>query len=198
MEAVDRGDYCRFAPYQDSPQSIGFGVTISAPHMHGYALDYLAEYLQPGMTALDVGSGSGYLTACMAELVGPNGKAVGIDHIEELVAQSKLNVEKSHPDWCKEDGRVVLVTGDGRLGYPALAPYDCIHVGAASSKKPTELIEQLKKPGRLFVPVGTFEQHIMLYDKRADGTVEEKRIMGVQYVPLTDASKQRGHDHSYY
>ena len=70
MSAVDRGDYSAATPYQDSPQSIGCGVTISAPHMHAYALELLREQLAPGATALDVGSGSGYLTACFAKMVG--------------------------------------------------------------------------------------------------------------------------------
>ncbi|ORX59603.1 pcmt1 protein [Hesseltinella vesiculosa] len=196
MLAIDRGDYTMHFPYEDGPQTIGYGVTISAPHMHGYALEYLQDYLKPGMRGLDVGSGSGYLTACMAEMIGPTGNVVGIDHIEELVAQSRVNVSKQHADWCN-NGRVELVVGDGRLGYPAQAPYDCIHVGAASDQKPLALIDQLKQPGRLFVPVGTYSQHIMVYDKADDGTVTEKKVMGVRYVPLTDAGKQRGADHSY-
>ncbi|CAO3621609.1 unnamed protein product [Cunninghamella echinulata] len=196
MSAIDRKDYCEYSPYQDSPQTIGYGVTISAPHMHAYALEQLEKFLQPGMKALDVGSGSGYLTACMAEMVGPNGRAIGIEHISELVDYSIKNVRKRHSDWI-DSGRIKFVVGDGRLGYTEDAKYDCIHVGAASPKKPTELIEQLKAPGRLFVPVGQYQQNIIVYDKKEDGTVEEQKIMGVIYVPLTDADKQRGTNHSY-
>jgi protein-L-isoaspartate(D-aspartate) O-methyltransferase len=68
MMAIDRGKYVRDEPYQDAPQTIGYGATISAPHMHAYALQSLEQFLQPGMRALDVGSGSGYLTACFAEM----------------------------------------------------------------------------------------------------------------------------------
>lgn len=73
MLAVDRSNYCKNNPYLDSPQSIGYGVTISAPHMHAHALELLRDQLINGTRALDVGSGSGYLTACMASLMGPTG-----------------------------------------------------------------------------------------------------------------------------
>ncbi|KAJ2816787.1 hypothetical protein IWW50_006377 [Coemansia erecta] len=189
MRAVDRGHFTKHGAYEDAPQYIGYGATISAPHMHGYALDNLQEYLQPGMRALDVGSGSGYLTACMAEMVGANGLVVGIDHIPELVEESQRALDRHYSEWV-QSGRIKVLTGDGRKGYPDDAPYDSIHVGAASSHKPSELIAQLKAPGRLFVPVGSFSQNIIVYDKDRDGAVNERKIMGVRYVPLTDPEKQ--------
>lgn len=73
MTTIDRGNYCKNNPYMDAPQRIGYGVTISAPHMHAHALELLREHLVPGERALDVGSGSGYLTACMAVMLGENG-----------------------------------------------------------------------------------------------------------------------------
>merc|ERR1712233_115530 len=69
MLAVDRGNYVANSPYQDAPQRIGYNITISAPHMHGHALELLRDHLKPGCSALDVGSGSGYLTACMAVMI---------------------------------------------------------------------------------------------------------------------------------
>ncbi|KAI9477599.1 hypothetical protein LPJ78_000052 [Coemansia sp. RSA 989] len=189
MHAVDRAHFSKHSPYEDSPQYIGYGATISAPHMHGYALESLQEYLQPGMKALDVGSGSGYLTACMAAMVGEHGHVVGIDHIPELVAYSQRALDQHYSAWT-QSGRIKVVAGDGRKGYPGDAPYDCIHVGAASSQKPTELISQLKSPGRLFVPVGSVSQNITVYDKDSNGNVKEHQIMGVMYVPLTDPEKQ--------
>lgn len=71
MRQIDRGRYTKSGTYSyaDSPQTIGYAVTISAPHMHVHALEVLKNHLQPGMKALDVGSGSGYLTACMAMMV---------------------------------------------------------------------------------------------------------------------------------
>lgn len=73
MLAVDRGHYSKVSPYMDAPQGIGYGVTISAPHMHAHALELLKEKLENGTRALDVGSGSGYLTACMALMMGEKG-----------------------------------------------------------------------------------------------------------------------------
>ncbi|KAL1917750.1 uncharacterized protein VTP21DRAFT_3584 [Calcarisporiella thermophila] len=179
MLATDRRHYARSQPYQDSPQGIGYGATISAPHMHAHALDQLEPYLQPGMRALDVGSGSGYLTSCMAEMVGKEGKVVGIEHIPELVDLSTENVRKARPEFLDE-GRVEFVVGDGRKGYPKEAPYDCIHVGAAAHETPKDLIEQLKAPGRMFIPVGaSLGQSIYLVDKDRDGKVTKKELMGV-------------------
>ncbi|OZJ05828.1 hypothetical protein BZG36_00941 [Bifiguratus adelaidae] len=188
MKSVDRAKYTKHSAYEDSPQSIGYGATISAPHMHAYALESLKDYLKPGMKALDIGSGSGYLTSCMAAMVGPEGRVVGIDHIEELVEQATNNVRRDRPDYL-DSGRIHFVTGDGRKGYREEAPYDCIHVGAAAATMPQELIDQLKSPGRIFIPVGDFSQAIYQIDKDANGNVTKKELMG--YVPLTDASSQR-------
>ena len=92
------------------------------------------------MKALDVGSGSGYLTACMAYMVGPTGKVVGIEHAPDLVEASRRNVEKIDPSYISS-GRVRFMEADGRNGCPEEAPFDCIHVGAASDDMPTEVIE---------------------------------------------------------
>ncbi|XP_030054344.1 protein-L-isoaspartate(D-aspartate) O-methyltransferase isoform X3 [Microcaecilia unicolor] len=131
MLGTDRSHYAKCNPYMDSPQSIGYQATISAPHMHAYALELLHDQLHEGAKALDVGSGSGILTACFARMVGPKGKVVGIDHIKELVDDSIHNVGKDDPTFISS-GRVQLLVGDGRLGYPQEAPYDAIHVGAAA------------------------------------------------------------------
>lgn len=73
MLKVDRGHFSKNNPYMDAPQGIGYGVTISAPHMHAHALELLKDHLISGEKALDVGSGSGYLTACMAHMLGDKG-----------------------------------------------------------------------------------------------------------------------------
>eukprot|EP00048_Salpingoeca_helianthica_P002065 m.54251 g.54251 ORF g.54251 m.54251 type:complete len:254 (-) comp11880_c0_seq3:107-868(-) len=196
MTAVDRGHYTAREPYQDSPQPIGFAATISAPHMHAYALEILLPKLGPGSKVLDVGCGSGYLTSCFAELVAKNnsgGKVVGIEHIPSLCQSAETNINKNprHAAMLQQ-GIIALVCGDGRLGYPPGAPYDVIHVGAAASPLPPALVQQLKPDGWLLSPVGDAhgDQMLRLVKKGPDGSITQEDLMGVRYVPLTSAKNQ--------
>ncbi|KAK6108154.1 Protein-L-isoaspartate(D-aspartate) O-methyltransferase domain protein [Brugia pahangi] len=191
MLKVDRADFTAITPYGDHPVSIGYGATISAPHMHASSLELLKDHLKEGNRALDVGSGSGYLTACMAVMVGKTGKVVGIDHIQALVDDSRRNIMKHHADLFTNH-RIILVQGDGRKGYAKEAPYNAIHVGAAAPEIPVQLIEQLAKGGRMLIPVGPEggPQRFVQVDKDTDGNVTQKDLMGVIYVPLTDQQHQ--------
>ena len=187
MKAVDRK---HFVPnmatnhYVDKPQSIGHNTTISAPHMHAHTLELLSGVLHDGATALDVGSGSGYLTACMAYMCAPSGYAVGIDCVGDLTLQGNNNIMKDNPDLLRHN--VFMTTGDGHLGYAPKSPYDVIHVGGATSEVPQALYDQLKVGGRMIVPVVLpgGNQYLEQHDKRKNGAIETKRIMRVQYGPL--------------
>lgn len=152
------------------------------------------------MRVLDVGSGSGYLTHCIAELVGDGGRVVGIEHIPELRDLGKANMMKSEEGReMLESKKVEFVVGDGRLGWKegvesgASKPWDAIHVGAAAAKIHDELIEQLGKPGRMFIPVDDEDgmgQHIWLVDKDGEGRVKRKELYAVGYVPLVDPGER--------
>jgi protein-L-isoaspartate(D-aspartate) O-methyltransferase len=121
-------------PYEDSPQFIGYEATISAPHMHAsvgsirsstvhiaelkQASEALLEYLHPKAQVLDVGSGSGYLTHVLANLVGSEGRVIGVDHIDGLVQLARNNMSKSDEGQSLLDSaRVKFVKADGRLGF---------------------------------------------------------------------------------
>jgi protein-L-isoaspartate(D-aspartate) O-methyltransferase len=157
--------------------------------MHASAAESLLPHLTPGARVLDIGSGSGYLTAVFANLIGPTGTVIGVDHIQPLVDLAATNMNKS--DAGKEmlaSGQVKYVKADGRLGWKEGAPYDAIHVGAAAAEHHETLIEQLRAPGRLFVPVDEGgQQWIFVVDKKDDGRLERKKLFAVSYVPLTDA-----------
>ena len=160
--------------------------------MHASACESLLPFLKPGSKVLDVGSGSGYLTHVLAELVKPEGTVVGVDHIQPLVDMSTANTRKSREGRdLMDNGGIKYIKADGRLGYLDGGPYDAIHVGAAAADFHQGLIDQLKAPGRLFIPVEEhFMQHIYVIDKNEDGSVTKKKEYGVQYVPLTDAPKE--------
>ncbi|GJJ14984.1 hypothetical protein Clacol_009254 [Clathrus columnatus] len=195
MKHVDRANYVldKSDAYRDSPQSIGYGATISAPHMHAHASEYLLPFLRPGAKVLDVGSGSGYTCAVFHHLVSSGekkGKVVGIDHISELVDFSVKNLKRDNLSRALETKEIEMITGDGRQGYAIAGPYDAIHVGAAAPTLPQALVDQLAKPGRMFIPVGDFSQDILQVDKDEEGNVTEQELFAVSYVPLTDKEQQ--------
>ncbi|WWD15883.1 protein-L-isoaspartate O-methyltransferase [Kwoniella shandongensis] len=197
MRNVDRKNYVpdKSYAYEDSPQRIGYGATISAPHMHAHACENLLPLLpadspKPG-AILDVGSGSGYLTAVFHHL-SPQSLIIGIDHLQPLVDQSLTNLKQDGIKVGKQsDGSgVIIFCGDGRKGSKENGPFSVIHVGAAAPTLPEALVEQLDKPGRMFIPVGEFSQDIWQIDKDVNGEVTKKKLFGVRYVPLTDPHKQ--------
>ena len=187
---IDRADFAPRNHYQNRAQSIPCNVVISAPHLHGYCLQALENYLIEGSNVLDVGSGSGYFTVAMSKMMNDKGCVVGIEHMKELYDLGKENISKNHKDLI-DNKKIELILGDGRQGYKAKAPYKCIHVGAGSEQIPTELFNQLEIGGRLLIPLGpSGNQYIHFIDKTSETTYKDTQGWSVCYVPLTSRQKQ--------
>ncbi|MFW9827920.1 MAG: protein-L-isoaspartate(D-aspartate) O-methyltransferase [Candidatus Thorarchaeota archaeon] len=171
--------------YMDSPLSIGFGQTISAPHMNAMMCEYLK--LKEGDKVLEIGTGSGYHAALCAELVAPKGSTKP-GHVYTIERHEGL--VKNAREALKETGynkKVTVIYGDGTLGYPEEAPYDKILVTAASPTKiPVPLCNQLKDGGILCIPAGSksFSQTLYVIKKKKGNEFKSKRITGVRFVPL--------------
>ncbi|UCH57078.1 MAG: protein-L-isoaspartate O-methyltransferase [Candidatus Bathyarchaeota archaeon] len=174
--------YAEYA-YVDQPFPIpGDGrQTISAPYM--YPIFYEPLDLKEGDRVLEVGAGSGYGAALARELVGPPGLVVSIEINPTTHRFAVENLKRTG----YED--VVLVLGDGSLGYPEEAPYDAVCVTAACPSIPQPLIDQLESPGRLMAPVGgsysLYGQDLVCLEKDVEGRITMGTLMKVSYVPLT-------------
>lgn len=176
--------------HMDSPQYLGYGATISAPHMHAYALEIMNDYIIGDQKRiLDVGSGSGYLLAALRRM-NPSAEIIGIEHIPELVNLSLRNLSKDN----KMDKKVKVILGDARKPNPnIIGQFDCIHVGAAAPTLPKFLLNILKVGGSMIIPVGDQEKGFQSYqkiNKISENTHEVIDLMCVMYVPLTSKEDQ--------
>ncbi len=137
--------------------------------------------LHQGMKVLEVGAGSGYHAATIAEIVGDKGHVFAVEYVDKLVMIARNSLTRAG-----YSERVTLAQGDGSLGYDERAPYDRILVAAAAPKIPPPLLEQLKPDGILVVPIGgrMFPQELVRVRKNPDGTLERSSLGGVAFVPL--------------
>jgi protein-L-isoaspartate(D-aspartate) O-methyltransferase len=168
--------------YLDTPLPIGHGQTISAPHMVAIMTELLGARI--GEKVLEVGTGSGYQAAILAEIVNPDRKAGGIvytiERIPQLAEFAKKNLERT-----SYINRVVVIVGDGSKGYPKEAPYDKIIVTAAAPRVPRSLLEQMRSPGRMVIPVGTrYEQTLLVVEKDLEGKIRITESIPCVFVPL--------------
>lgn len=178
--------------YYDSPLPIGWGQTVSAPHMVAIMCELLE--LDVGQKVLEVGAGCGYHAAVVAEIVAPReseskGHVYTVEIVRELAEMARRNLEAN-----SYAGRVTVVEGDGTLGLPEHAPFDRILVTAAAPRVPPPLLDQLKPGGIMVIPVGEpyAYQVLRLVRKLPDGRVEEEDLIGVAFVPLRGAYGHRG------
>ncbi len=164
------------AAYLNRPLPIGYGQTISQPFIVALMTDLMQ--VKAGDRILEIGTGSGYQAAILAEIAGsvysieiiePLGKEAG----ERLISLGYRNVQTR--------------VGDGYYGWPEAAPFDAIIVTAAASHVPPPLLKQLKIGGRIVIPLGTqfMTQYLMVVEKQPDGSVTTRQILPVRFVPLT-------------
>ena len=160
--------------YSDFPLSIGEDQTISQPYMVALMVQLLD--IAKSDKVLEIGTGSGYETAIIAEL----GSAIfSIERIEKLANKARLLLEKL------DYKNIHIKIGDGTLGWEKFAPFEKIVVTAASSQAPRPLLDQLKEGGRLVMPIGPrFSQRLIVLEKSRDGHIDEKDICGCVFVPL--------------
>lgn len=187
LEAMKRVPRHRFVPkadrkraYRDHPLPIGHRQTISQP----YIVALMSQLAQPKSDhrALDIGTGSGYQAAVLAELVE---RVYSIEIVEPLAESARARLEELGYD------NVEVRHGDGYRGWPEHAPFDVIIVAAAPDHIPELLIEQLAPGGRLVIPVGGgFFQQLIVVEKDPDGNVHQRTVAPVGFVPMTGEAQE--------
>ena len=180
MNTVPRHEFVpaimRSLAYENRPLPIGHGQTISQPYIVALMTDLLQP--QPGQRVLEIGTGSGYQAAVLSQLVA---QVYSIEIIEELGESSTQLLSRLGYD------NVETRIADGYDGWPQHAPFDSIIITAAISHIPPPLVEQLKKGGRMVIPVGTrfHTQYLTLVEKDMQGKVTSRKLLPVAFVPFT-------------
>ena len=171
-------DYRKRDAYGDHPCPIGFGQTISQPFIVAYMTQRME--VEPGFRILEIGTGSGYQAAILAEM---GAQVYTVEIVPELAEHARKTLAG------EGYGKVEVKTGDGYKGWPEYAPFDAIIVTCAPSKIPQALIGQLKEGGRMILPVGTGVQQLIILEKTADGFREIPDLY-VRFVPMVGGVRQ--------
>ena len=174
LRRVPRHDYVdtgAVEAYADRPLPIGHGVTISQPYIVALMTQALA--VKDGDRVLEVGTGSGYGAAVLAELAA---HVTSVELIEPLAVAARKRLAERYDN-------VEVVTGDGTIGHPAGAPYDAISVTAAGPKIPPPLLDQLAPGGRLVMPLGRGPERLIRLTRGPAEDVTET-LTAVRFVPL--------------
>jgi len=166
--------------YEDHPLPIGSDQTISQPYIVAAMTEALDP--QPGDRVLEIGTGSGYQAAVLAELVD---RVYTIEIVEDLALRARDVLARG--GWKN----VEVIVGDGYRGLPEHAPFDGILVTAAPREVPRPLLEQLAVGARLVIPVGDFFQDLQVFERTPEG-IEERSLFPVRFVPMTGEAERRG------
>lgn len=165
--------------YIDSPLPIGENQTISQPYIVAFMTEALK--LKKSDKVLEIGTGSGYQAAVLAEIVE---KVYSIEIIEKLGKKAEKLLKTLGYN------NITVIIGDGYNGVPEEAPFDAIIVTAAPKKIPDPLVEQLKSGGRMIIPVGDYYQELILIEKPIDENTTIKRLLPVRFVPMTGKAEK--------
>jgi len=185
MRKVPRHEFvpseAREYSYEDYPLPIGYNQTISQPYIVAAMTEALE--LTPEKKVLEIGTGSGYQAAVLAEIVD---KVYSIEIVPQLAERAKDTLKKLNYT------NVKVRAGDGYLGWPEEAPFDAIIVTCAPDDIPDPLIEQLAEGGQIIIPVGgRFGQRLVRVTKK-DGELKTENLMGVIFVPMTGKAQDSG------
>jgi protein-L-isoaspartate(D-aspartate) O-methyltransferase len=170
----------RAQAYSDQPLPIGHGQTISQPYI--VALMTQLAKIKPHAVVLDVGTGSGYQAAVLAEM---GAEVYSIEIVPELARQAAEQLARIGYE------QIQVRCGDGYRGWPEHAPFDAIIVAAAPEHIPQPLIDQLAPGGHLIIPVGSYYQSLIVVTKQPDGTVQQRSVASVAFVPMTGEAERQ-------
>lgn len=180
LRAFDEVPRHRFVPeavrhraYEDSPLPIGFGQTISQPSLQALYMQVLA--MGPDDRVLEIGTGSGYQTALLAQLAD---HVYSVERVRELSVRARAALDELGLS------RVALLVGDGTIGWSKYSPYDAILVAAGAPAVPGALVDQLADGGRMLVPVGDRGGQRLMLVRRTGRGIEEEEVTRCIFVPL--------------